>query len=364
MLRETRLVRKRGFTLIELLVAIAVIAVLVAILLPAVQKAREVARSTQCKNNLKQIALGMFDYESTYARFPLPAFSSCLNGGATGGMLTSTVWSLAILPNINQANAFNLYDANLSAYDPANRAAVQTVVPTYLCPSTPRSVNKISYSNAIAESIGFTTQPIGLTNAGAIDYVSTTEVQPEFINSLADSSTSPNNWHGWAVGGVTFGGIIINSIYVPNGGRVVDITDGTSNTLMIGELAGRNALYYTGHQLQPINPAYGGYDDAGWQSLWGGGAWADPNNGQWSLTGRQRDGSGTIGPCTINCSNALSSPSRYDPEHWSAGLYSFHPGGAHVLLCDGSVRFLSENINNNILVALISRQGGETLAQF
>jgi prepilin-type N-terminal cleavage/methylation domain-containing protein/prepilin-type processing-associated H-X9-DG protein len=356
--------RKRGFTLIELLVAVAIISLLIALLLPAVQQAREVARRSHCKNNLKQIGLGMFDYESSYSRFPLPAFSSCLNGGPTGGVLTTTVWSLAILPNIDQADTFNLYNSSLSAYDRANIPASQSVVSSYLCPSTPRSSNTISYVNATAQRIGFTTEPIGLTNAGAIDYVSTTEVQPEFIHYVKDSMTSPDNWQGWAVGGATFGGIIINSIYAPNGGRISDIIDGTSNTLMIGELAGRNALYFTGNKLQAINPAYGGYDDAGWQSVWGGGAWIDPSNGQWSLTGRLQDGTGTIGPCAINCSNALSSSSNYDPEHWSGGLYSFHPGGVHVLLCDGSVRFLNANISNLTLVGLISRQGGEVLGEF
>jgi prepilin-type N-terminal cleavage/methylation domain-containing protein/prepilin-type processing-associated H-X9-DG protein len=364
MLTQADLIRKRGFTLIELLVVTAIVAVLITLLVPAVQQAREAARKTQCRSNLKQIGLGMSNYESSYSRFPLPTFSSCLNGGANGGMLTTTVWSLAILPNIDHANAFNLYNPNLSAYDPANSAATRTVVSSYLCPSTPRSSNTISYLNSTAESIGFTTEAVGLAEAGAIDYVSTTEVQPEFIHSLKDCSTSVENWQGWAVGGATFGGLIINSIHVPNGGRIADIVDGASNTLMVGELAGRNALYYTGNKLQPINPQYGGYDDAGWQSVWGGGAWADPNNGQWSLTGRQQDGSGTIGPCTINCSNALSTPLNYDPEHWSAGLYSFHQGGVHVLFCDGSVRFLSEHISNYTLVGLISRQGGEVPGQF
>ncbi len=362
MMGPAGLMRKQGFTLIELLVVIAIIAMLIALLLPAVQQAREAARRTQCKNNLKQIGLGMFNYESSYGRFPLPVFSSCLNGGATGGMLTTTVWSLAILPDIDQANTFNQYDSNLSAFDPANALPVQTVVNTYLCPSTPRASNTVSYANAVAATmLPFATATLTLKNAGAIDYISTTEVQPDFIGYVNGTTTPVGVWQGWAVGGSTSGGVIVNPIYTPNGGRIVDIIDGTSNTLMIGELAGRNSLYYTGNKLQTSATPY---DDADWQSYFGGGAWADPSNGQWSLTGRLYDGAGAIGPCTINCSNARSNNGNYDPEHWSAGLYSFHSGGAQVLLCDGSVHFISENISNITMISLVTRQGGEILGEF
>ena len=351
--------RKRGFTLIELLVVIAIIAILIALLLPAVQQAREAARRTQCKNNLKQIGLAMFNYESSYNRFPLPAFSSCMNssGSATGGLLSTTVWSLAILPYIDQAPAYNLYNNNYSAYSPVNALAGQTIITSYLCPSTPRSGNTITYNNTIAQSIGFTTGPVGLTNAGAIDYIATTEVQPDFISYTSGSVTPTGNWQGWGVGGACFAGQFAVSIYIPNGGRIADIIDGTSNTTMIGELAGRNALYYTGNILQSGT-------EANWQSIWGGGAWVDPSNGQWSMTGRLYGGSGSIGPCTVNCSNARSYSGNSDPEHWSAGLFSFHTGGAQVLLCDGSVRFLSANISDVIMIGLVTRQGGETIGEF
>src|SRR5271163_3132774 len=95
--------RQQGFTLIELLVVIAIIAVLIALLLPAVQQAREAARRTQCKNNLKQMGLGLFNYESTYTQFPMPAAANIYNAGVgTGGLLTTSVWSLAILPFVDQ----------------------------------------------------------------------------------------------------------------------------------------------------------------------------------------------------------------------------------------------------------------------
>ena len=379
MMRQASSPRNRGFTLIELLVVIAIIAVLIALLLPAVQQAREAARRTQCKNNLKQIGLGMHNYESSYGRFPLPVFSSAMNfsgGGFSGaplgtaGVLTTTVWSLAILPQIDQGNAFNLYNSNLSAYDAKNTAAVQTVINAYLCPSAPRTSNTITYTNPYLVGTA-TTAAVGLTNAGAIDYISTTEVQPSFtdlIDSVSGTTIPDGNWQGWASGGISIAGATPPpaSTYAPNGGRIADISDGLSNTTMVGELAGRNALYLTGNKLQtPTVPTPSSPDsDATWQAVVGGGAWADPYNGVWSLNGRNYDGSGTTGPCTINCSNSRSALGGGDPNHFSAGLYSFHTGGAHVLLCDGSVRFLSSNISAITMIGLVTRQNGEVVGAF
>jgi prepilin-type N-terminal cleavage/methylation domain-containing protein/prepilin-type processing-associated H-X9-DG protein len=379
MTRQSSWPRKRAFTLIELLVVIAIIAVLIALLLPAVQQAREAARRTQCKNNLKQIGLGMHNYESSYSRFPLPVFSSAMNfsgGGFSGaplgtaGLLTTTVWSLAILPQIDQGNTFNLYNSNLSAYDLNNANAVKNVINAYLCPSTPRSDNTITYTNPYLVGTA-TTAAVGLTNAGAIDYISTTEVQPsftDFIDTISGATIPDVNWQGWASGGISIAGSIPSpaSTYAPNGGRIADITDGLSNTTMVGELAGRNALYLAGNKIQkPTSPTPAAPDsDATWQAVVGGGAWADPYNGVWSLNGRNYDGSGTTGPCSINCSNSRSALGGGDPNHFSAGLYSFHTGGAHVLLCDGSVRFLNANISAIIMIGLVTRQNGEIVGDF
>ena len=368
MTRPTALMRKSGFTLIELMVVIAIIALMIAMLLPAVTQVRESARRTHCKFNIKQIGLAMANYESTCSRFPIPVYASLRNGNAGySGLLTTTVWSLALLPHLDQANTFNLYNQNLSAFDPTNAAAGQAIVNGYLCPSTPRSSNTISYTNFLAIGSYSQTLPLVLKNAGAIDYISTNAVQNAFMKYLTNNANATaNGLDGWAFGGNSVSG---SANLTPNGGRVADILDGTSNTMMIGELAGRNALYYTGNRRQTSSFPL---DDAGWQSVWSGGAWVDPLNGEWSLTGRNRDGSGAFGPCTINCSNARSSTpaatsgldSSGNPEQWGAGLYSFHAGGAHVLLCDGSVRFLNANINNFTLVGLISRQGGEALSNY
>jgi prepilin-type N-terminal cleavage/methylation domain-containing protein len=119
---------KRGFTLIELLVVIAIIAILIALLLPAVQQAREAARRTQCKNNMRQIGLAFHNYHDTHTKFPKPAMlrltvssGLIIRGGAS--------WCTMLLPYIEQGNVYSLYNSSLSAYDPANAAAVKTVIP-------------------------------------------------------------------------------------------------------------------------------------------------------------------------------------------------------------------------------------------
>lgn len=345
--------RRIGFTLIELLVVIAIIAILIAILLPAVQQAREAARRTQCRNNLKQMGLAMHNYESTYTRFPLPVYAlKPTSGGDAVGLGTTTVWSLAILPYIDQANVFNLYDTGKSAWAPENAAAGQAILPAYLCPTVPRTSKTISYNNTYMQSIGLTTAPIVLNNAGAIDYIVTPRIQDGFLPTI------PVRMNGWGVGGADGfpGG---GTDWTATGGRIADITDGTSNTTMIVELAGRNKLYYHRKVMTSVAPM----DDADWQANFGGGAWVDPFNGQFMLAGRLPDGSGTAGPCAINCSNSRS----YDPpfvENHGAGPYSFHAGGAHALLCDGTVRFLNENMSIVTLAALFTRDNGEVVGDY
>ena len=344
--------RRLGFTLIELLVVIAIIAILIAILLPAVQQAREAARRTQCRNNLKQMGLAMHNYESTYTRFPLPVYAfKPASGGDSVGLSTTTVWSLAILPYIDQANAFNLYDSGKSAWAAENVTAGQVIVPGYLCPTVPRTSNTISYNNTYIQAGGLTTAPAVLNHAGAIDYIVTPRVQDGFLPTISV------RLNGWGVGGAD--GFPSGTDWTSTGGRIADITDGTSNTTMIVELAARNQLYYHRKLITSVTPM----DDADWQANFGGGAWVDPLNGQFMLAGRLPDGSGTVGPCAINCSNSRS----YDPpyvENHGAGPYSFHTGGAHALLCDGTVRFLNENMSIATLAALFTRDNGDLVGEY
>jgi len=351
----------RGFTLIELLVVIAIIAVLIALLLPAVQQAREAARRSQCKNNLKQMGLGLHNYEETYGRFPLPGLL-CVNPGASvgvGGLLTTNNWTLATLPFMDHAPTYNLYNFSLSAFDPANLVAVQTKIPGAVCPSTPRASNSLTYTIPSALTGGLITANITMNDGGAIDYVATTRVRPAFLNIVLNTTGSVD-LDGWARGGIVSQIPALPGMTSPNGGKMRDISDGLSNTILLGELANRNSLFRKGNRLIGIvaaSPA----DEAFVASIAGGGAWADPFNGVWELTGRAADGTGNRGPCAINCSNARSFGSLTQN---AGGLYSWHTGGTHVLLGDGSVRFLSENISGVTFAALISRGNGEVLGEF
>src|ERR1041384_123408 len=124
---------RRGFTLIELLVVIAIIAILIALLLPAVQQAREAARRTQCKNNLKQIGLAMHNYHDAYATFPL---SSSWELGP-GDCFALRRWSVRILPYFEQSNLYSRWDINKGPFQSPNRQLLTNPVPLYLCPTTP-----------------------------------------------------------------------------------------------------------------------------------------------------------------------------------------------------------------------------------
>ncbi len=360
--------RKTGFTLIELLVVIAIIAILIALLLPAVQQAREAARRTQCRNNMKQIGLAMHNYESAFTVFPMPSFATAQQGYGDGGAGPNPVWSYSILPYLDQGNAFNLYNSNRSGFDTVNRTAVQTIVPAYICPTTPRASNQVNYTMAALTGapVNFTTANLSMVSAGAIDYICTTQVADTF--AAAYMGLASNDLIGWGRAGLMIGTTVANE---PHVAKIANMTDGTSNTVMIGELAGRQQLYYKGKAQATSSPdaatapaIFGNEANFQWQVS--GAAWADPFNGQWALSGRANDGTGVLGPCVVNCSNARGSGASGSGGilSYSAGLYSFHTGGATITMCDGSVRFINANINAATLGALTSASNGEVVGEF
>lgn len=341
-----------GFTLVELLVVIAIIGILIALLLPAVQAAREAARRAQCSNNLKQIGLAYHNYHDTNKTFPLPEIVSIL---PTGGVGTTHSWGLSILPFMEQTAIYDTYNLNLSCWDPANEAAVDTLISAYACPSNPTSDRGITYTipaGALLPGV----PSVSFSDAGPIDYVATTAVDESFLRIAHNDSSidvADDHLQGWGLGTICVVGVSV--MEASSGGKFRDIRDGTSNTTLVGEMVGRNDLIRNG-QVVPLSDP-----EAQAASMVGGGAWSDPFNGSWELSGRRYDGTGSEGPCAINCSNARC-PSPTSVYRHAAGLYSYHPGGAHVLLCDGSVNFLSETISGIVFSAMISRDGGETVS--
>jgi prepilin-type N-terminal cleavage/methylation domain-containing protein len=351
---------RQGFTLIELLVVIAIIAILIALLLPAVQQAREAARRTQCKNNLKQFGLAFHNYHDVYGMFAKPEILGLRLGGGCLNFASSTNWTTALLPYMEQNNLYDLLNLNISPYDPVNRAAYRTIIPNFMCPSAPTDNQLVVYSipPGIPLASGFPptcadsppSQWAMNFDGGRIDYEHISGVRGVLANRAYA------NWPGGASGNRHgYSTWAIRSLDVPyndggQGSKIRDILDGTSNTILLSELASRNQLYYKRIRQSSSAP----FDEAWISERTGGGAWGDPLKENWvNGTGFSGPPTGDGGLCPINCSNRKS-----------AGLYSWHTGGAHITLCDGSARFLNQNIDIFIFAGLITAIKGEVLGEF
>ena len=309
--------RRRGFTLIELLVVIAIIAILIGLLLPAVQKVREAAARAKCSNNLKQIGLALYNFESANGYFP----SS--NRPAT----VRVSWTVYILPYIEQGNLSSNYDLTKNWDDAGGNLAITSQpIKIFLCPSTPDQTRKDGDPQA----------PPWTPIVATTDYASPTSVHPS-LAALYPGQIVANN------------GILIRN----QKASLSAVTDGLSNMIMVTESAGRPQVYrrniaYKSPPSDRVN----------------GGGWARPAS-DFDLKGSSADGSTLPGACAIGCTNGLDSVTFPDPVYGTDGTgetYSFHTGGANTLLGDGSVRFIRSSVNIVTYAALVTRDGGEVIA--
>lgn len=353
---------RRAFTLIELLVVIAIIAILIALLLPAVQQAREAARRTQCKNNLKQLGLASHNYHDVFNQFPMNWYNGdCANQPDPHNARYpngSWPWTVMALPYLDQAPLFNQispyfsvavastppnmgmgYNGTIGS-SPSPRKMAEQVFNVFLCPSNDQS--RIRTNQIIEPDNGGWTAP-QFGPAGGLDYVGNMghiwggwkdcPAIPEFPTSdnrfVRGSTGTPWISERWnndnpAINGIFFyrGSVGINAI-----------TDGTSNTVLIFE----SMHWRAGNQATGFD--YNHQDDANWACALGAvQPMHSPINNRAYLAGGG----------DVRC----SSPS------------SRHVGGIQLVLCDGAVRFVSENIDNNVRYDLANRRDGHTIGEF
>jgi len=306
---------RRGFTLIELLVVIAIIAILIALLLPAVQQAREAARRTQCRNHLKQLGLALHNYHDTHGVFPPGALAMDANGAAYPPMTTGSDpskpnviggwgWGTFILPMLDQAPLYNAMAPNGGNYPAAPTTQTQTFLSVFNCPSdpSPQIHNNVDMGGTIAPDNGH-----GKASYGAV-YGS-----DEVYYALQIASTRR-------------GMFMYNSRV-----SIRDITDGTSNTLAVAE------RHWDGVATDDSFLKRRG-------AIWSG----KPNASNKYCTLVRTNDSAAFSLGGTNASSASS----------------MHEGGAHFLMGDGTVRFLSENMNPQLYRRLGQIADNEVVGEY
>jgi prepilin-type processing-associated H-X9-DG protein len=301
--------RRVAFTLIELLVVITLIAVLIGLLLPAVQNVREAARRVQCANNLKQIGLACLQHHDTYGMFP-PGWVQAPFTVPQGQIVQGGHGTFAfLLPYLEQEPLARIYRWDRRCQGPDNQTVATAQLNVFQCPSAEPD----RWVTAVEDPLNYSYGGRGACG----DYAGVGEIDTRLVDlGLVDRAA---NYQG-----------VLTENYLT---RLPEITDGASQTILVTERAGRPTLWRAG---RPVPGTYAV------PAAWVGG---NMIFGQ----GSSYDGTTQPGPCAINCTN--------DKE-----VYSFHPGGANAGFADGSVRFLKAGIDIRIFARLVTRAGGEVVS--
>jgi prepilin-type N-terminal cleavage/methylation domain-containing protein len=302
MMHSTWRVRRCGFTLLELLVVIAIIAVLIGLLLPAIQVVREAASRSRCLNNLKQQGLALHGYHDVNGKLPPGGmYRERMTGNPAG--VENGLYPF-LLPYLDQDVLFRRYRFDVSYYDPANQPVVSVSLRVLECPAAPPGRVETAAENDA--------WPAGASGACA-DY-GPIRINPILVN------------RGWLSTAEYQECLPLNGAV-----RLTDIVDGTSQTIALAESAGRPQHWEMGQHLA--------------DSVIPGGAWASLGN-EVSVRGGVTRPDQDV-PCAINCTNSE--------------VYSFHRQGAHVLFADGAARLLRSDVDLRVLAKLITRAGGEVV---
>jgi prepilin-type N-terminal cleavage/methylation domain-containing protein/prepilin-type processing-associated H-X9-DG protein len=319
---------RRAFSLVELLVVIAIIGMLIGLLLPAVQSAREAGRRLQCRNNLKQIGLALHSYHGAYQQFPSGYRSQTGSGGPADDKGPGWGWAAAVLPFMEENSLYKQIHFEKDITDPANVAARLTAVRTFLCPSdggTPnftvdkRGDSGPNYGTPLTDANG---NPVQVSHSNFIGVFGNPEITPDPGFLLPDPSRS----------------LVHRGMFYRNSAvQFRDVIDGTSHTLFVGERSSELAYVtwtgaVTGGQVPPKNPDLYGYGPEGAPIL---------------VLGHTGDAA-DVPPHTPN------SPVNHVDDFWSP-----HPQGVNFLFVDGSVHIIANTIDPQLWWALGTRAGGE-----
>lgn len=361
-----------GFTLVELLVVIAIIGVLIALLLPAVQSARESARRISCTNNLKQVGLGLLEYVSAKQTFP-PAqsvFSSVAMNKSTN---PAWAWSFLILPYMDQQTVYDMIrSANSTVLGPNNQNyylsyksglnGCSTVIPTYLCPSVVgggvdpsrnQETNQLQYYAPYVAGGSYTkgnqdTGAPAIGNNPAVGFACSDYggIEGPSTNTTGVVNPSTNQMYVLPTSGVNLGMLpkLVATI-MPATSQAISpklVPDGLSKTMIVGEMAGRgfnfnktkfSGTWAVGDNVGTLQLQFSGPATAAFPTT----LTVDPNG------------------------NSYGTYSTWCPAFGEDELIAFHPNGGMILLCDGSVQFIPVETDPAVIFSLATRNGGETI---